>query len=83
MMSHTLDTVGDLQVWQPLSREEFRELRKDDRVRDRQGRVWTVRAAAFYDREQGEHRAVLVAGAQVLIEKERFHDSYMRLPAAA
>ena len=31
----------------------------------------------------GEHRVNLVAGAQVLIEKERFHDSYMRLPAGA
>jgi hypothetical protein len=81
-MSHTLDFVGDLQVWQPLSREEFRELRKDDRVRDRQGRVWIVRADAHHDRELGEHRAVLVAGAQVLIEKERFHDSYMRFPTA-
>jgi hypothetical protein len=44
--------------------------------------VWTLRAAAHYDRELGEHRAVLVAGAQVLIEKERFHDSYMRFPGA-
>jgi hypothetical protein len=72
-----LTSVGDLQVWQPLSREQFRELKRDDLVRDRQGRVWTVRAHAWLDRDLGEYRVNLVDGAQVLIERERYHDSYM------
>jgi hypothetical protein len=42
-----------------------------------------VRADVYLDGELGEYRVVLVAGAQVLIERERFHDSYMRLPAGA
>jgi hypothetical protein len=77
-----LTFVGDLQVWHPLSREEFRQLKRDDRVRDRGARVWTLRSDAYFDRADGEHRAVLVAGAQVLIERERFHDSYMLMPIA-
>jgi hypothetical protein len=40
------------------------------------------RADAYFDRAEGEHRAVLVAGVQVLIERERFHDSYILLPDA-
>jgi hypothetical protein len=40
-----------------------------------------VRADAYLDRAESEHRVVLIAGAQVLIERERFHDSYMRLEA--
>jgi hypothetical protein len=56
-----LTFVADLQVWQPLSREEFRQLRRDDRIRDRGGRIWTLRADAYLDRVEGE----------------RFHDSYM------
>lgn len=75
--------MADLQAWLPLSREEFRELKRDDRVRDRAGRVWTLRADACLDRAEGEHRAVLVAGVQVPIERERFHDSYMLLDTAA
>ena len=76
-MSATLDSVADLQVWHPLSRDEFRQLKRDDRVRDRGGRIWTLRVDAYFDHAEGEHRAVLVAGAQVLVERERFHDSYM------
>jgi hypothetical protein len=71
--------VSDPQVWEPLSRDDFRQLQRDERIRDRQGRTWVVRADAYFDQELGEHRAVLIAGAQVLIEKERFHDSYMHL----
>ena len=46
------------------------------RLRDREGREWSVRGAAYLDPEGGEYRAVLVSGAQVLIERERFHDNY-------
>ena len=66
-----------------LTREEFGALKKDERVRDRQGQLRTVRADAYFDNELGEHRVVLVDGAQVLIEKDRFHDSYMRVVATA
>ncbi len=76
-MSHTLDLVDDEHARRPLRREEFRQLRRDDRLRDRGGREWTVRAAAYLDREEGEYRVVLVSGAQVPVERERFHDSYM------
>ncbi len=76
-MSHTPDLVDDERAWRPLSREEFHKLRRDDRLRDRGGREWSVRGAAYLDPEGGEYRAVLVSGAQVLIERERFHDSYV------
>jgi hypothetical protein len=71
--------MDDEQPWRPLSRDEFRQLRRDDCLRDRSGREWTVRGAAYLDPEGGEYRVVLVAGAQVLIERERFHDSYVLL----
>jgi hypothetical protein len=48
-----------------ISREQFRELTRGVRLLDRQGREWTVRAAPF---EQD--------GDLVLIERERFADSY-------
>ncbi len=38
-------------------------------------------ADAYLDRTDGEYRVVLVSGAEVLIEKERFHDAYLLLPA--
>ncbi len=81
-MSHTLDLVDDEQAWRPLSSEEFRQLTRGDRLRDRRGREWTVRGAAYLDPEGGEYRAVLVSGGQVLIERERFHDGYVLLAAS-
>jgi hypothetical protein len=57
-------------------------LRRDDRLRDRGGRKWTLRGAAYLDPDAGEYRAVLVSGAEVLIERERFCDSYMLLVGA-
>jgi hypothetical protein len=65
--------------WQPMRREQFRAMHRGDQLRDRQGRVWTVRAPAYLDAGAGEYRAVLVAGAEVLVERERFADSYMLL----
>jgi hypothetical protein len=50
-------------------------------VRDRGGRLRTVRGAAYLDPEGDGYRAVLVSGAQVLIERERFHDGYMLVGA--
>jgi hypothetical protein len=63
--------------WQPLSREQFRELQRGHRLRDRQGRTWTVRAAPYV--EAGEYRVVLLAGDHVLVERERYADSYMSI----
>ena len=63
-MSHTLDVVDSAPTWQPLGREESRQLRRDDQLYDRSGREWTVRATAYLDAELGEYRVVLVAGAQ-------------------
>ena len=66
----------------PFCREELRQLQRDARLRDRGGREWTVRAAAYLDPEVRECRAVLVAGAWVTIERKRFHDGYM-VPSAS
>jgi hypothetical protein len=55
-VSDTLDLVDDEHAWRPLSSEEFRHLRRDDRLRDRGGREWTVRGSAYLDPELGEHR---------------------------
>jgi len=66
--------VGEQQRRPHVSREQFRELERGQRLQDRQGRVWTVRAAPFL--QDGEHRVVLQAGDLVLVEKERFADSY-------
>jgi hypothetical protein len=68
---------------QGLSREQFRELQRGDQLVDRQGRAWMVRAAAYLDASTGEHRAVLVAGDQVLIERERYADSYTLIEVPA
>jgi len=66
--------VSEQRRQQGLSREQFRELQRGEGLVDRQGRVWTVRAAPFV--QDGECRVVLQAGDLVLVEKERFADSY-------
>ena len=78
-MSHTLDLVDSAPASRPLSREECRQLQGGDRLRGHGGREWIVRGPAYLDAEQGEWRVVLVSGAQVLIEQERFCDGYARL----
>ncbi len=62
-MSHTLDLVDDEQAWRPLSREEFRQLQRDDRLRDRGGREWRSEAPPTSIPKEGEYHAVLVSGA--------------------
>ncbi len=62
--------------WQPLSRDEFAELERGDRLQDRRGRVWTVHADAY--RQDGLERVVLRSGDLVKIETERFADDYTR-----
>ena len=81
-MSHTLDVVDNAAAWRPLSRDEFRQLQRGDRLRDRGGREWIVRGPAYLDVEEGEYRVVPVSSAQVLIERERFCDNYMLLAGA-
>lgn len=71
--------MDEEQTRRHMARDEFRQLQRGDRLRDRSAREWIVRAAAYLDPEGGEYRAVLVASAQVLIERERFHDSYTLL----
>ena len=66
----------DEQARRPLSREEFRQLQRGDRLRDPAAGEWIVRGPAYLDPGDGEWRVVLVSGAQMLIERERFHDSY-------
>jgi hypothetical protein len=78
-----LTFVSGQQEWKPLTREEFRALKRDERVCDREGREWGVRADAWYDADLGEYRVNLFDGAVVLIEKERFHDSYRLVSAPA
>jgi hypothetical protein len=80
MLSHTPDFVDEESAWRPLSREEFRQLGAKIAWGDRGGREWTVRGAGYVHPEAVEYRAVLVSGAQVLIERERFHDGYRLLP---
>jgi hypothetical protein len=74
--------VDDRPARRPLSREEFRQLQRGDRLRDRGAQEWIVRGPAYLDVELGEYRVVLVSGAQVLIERERFHDGYVVLAAS-
>lgn len=54
---------------------------RGQQLQDRQGRIWTVRAAPYL--EAGEYRVVLNAGDQVLIERERYADSYILVEDAA
>jgi len=74
ILARMLNIVDGVYTWRPLTSEENRHLERGDRLRYRDGREWTVRAAAYLDPEAGEHRAVLVAGAPVVIERERFCD---------
>ena len=73
-----------LTLWtSKLGGEEFRQLQRGDRLRDRGGREWIVRGPAYLDPGDGEWRVVLVFGAQVLIECEQVCDGYVVVPAAS
>lgn len=51
-MSSSLDIVNDeMQARQPLSRQQFADLRRGDAIQDRRGRgrVWTVTSDAYDD----------------------------------
>ena len=61
--------------WRPLSRVEFRELRRDQRLRERRGTTWTVHVPP-HQRGDGLARVVLRSGDHVRHVDERLTDSY-------
>ena len=63
------------QAWQPLTRAEFHELERDQHLRDRRGRVWTVHVAPH---ERGGGLTPRRAARQRLRQDadERFADVY-------
>jgi hypothetical protein len=64
-----------------MSREQFRELRRGDQLRERRGRIWTVHAAPFGP--DSLEQVILRSGDLVRNVNERFADDYMLLPAGA
>jgi hypothetical protein len=66
--------------WQRLSREQFRQLKRDQVLQERRGRLWTVYVAPF--RKDGRAHVVLVSGALVRHAPERLCDDYMLLPGS-
>jgi hypothetical protein len=74
-----LDSAADDQASRPLTHDAFRRLQRGDRLRDRGSRESTVRATAYLDPETGAYRTVLVAGAHVQVERERFCEGYVVL----
>jgi ketosteroid isomerase-like protein len=67
--------TDDLSWWRPLSRAQFRELRRDQRLRERRGKTWTVHVAP-HERGDGLARVVLRAGDHVRQVDERFANDY-------
>jgi hypothetical protein len=63
-----------------MSREQFRELRRGDQLRERRGRIWTVHAPPFG--QESLEQVVLRSGDLVRQVNERFADDYMLLPTA-
>jgi hypothetical protein len=65
------------QRWQPLSRAEFRQLERDQQLRERRGRVWIVHVAP-HERD-GLAKVVLRSGDLVRHVDERYADDYALL----
>ncbi len=61
-----------------MTREQFHQLRRGRRLRDRQGRVWTVRAAPF---EEGG-RSLIAIRSDDLVRRvdEHWADDYEVVP---
>ncbi len=74
LLSHSLDIVPDDHPWNPMSRDQFRQLRRHDRLRDRGSREWRVTAAPF--KMQGYDHIVIRSGDQVRQVNERWADEY-------
>jgi hypothetical protein len=64
-------------AWQPMSRAEFADLERGQRLRDRQGRVWTITAEPYH--EHGLAHVVLRSGDLVRRISERHADDYSLL----
>jgi hypothetical protein len=61
--------------WQPMSREQFAQLQRGERLQDHRGRVWFVTAAS---REQhGQAHVILRSGDLVRRVQEGWADDYM------
>jgi hypothetical protein len=60
--------------WEPMSREQFRELHRGRRLRDRPGRAWTVHNDPF--EEDGLASIVIRSGDLIRRVPERFADDY-------
>ncbi len=79
-MSHRLDIVTEEQQrWQPMNREQFRELRRGQRLQDRHRREWMMVAPPFP--QDGRDRVVIRSGDLVRHVSEPFADGYMVMPA--
>lgn len=65
--------------WQPVSREQFLQLRRLQRLQDRGGRVWTNARNADPFQHEGMAHVIVRAGDVVRQVSERFTDDYMLL----
>ena len=65
-----------MQARQPLSREQFADLRRGDIIQDHRGlgRIWTVTSDAYH--QSHECLVVLRSGDLVRVERDRFADDY-------
>jgi hypothetical protein len=61
-----------------MSREQFRRLRRGQRLQERRGRIWTVHVPPFG--QEGLEQVILRAGDLSRQLNERFADDYMLLP---
>ncbi len=61
--------------WQPVSREQFGDLERGQRLRDRQGRAWTITAEPH--EEDGLAHVMMRSGDLVRRVSERYADDYM------
>jgi hypothetical protein len=64
----------DQRRWNPMPREQFRQLDRGQQLRDRQGRAWTIQAAP--SEEDGLARIVIRSGDLVRRVDERWADDY-------
>ena len=71
-----LTLVGEeTRRWQPMSREQFGELVRGQRLQDRQGQLWTIIAEPR--EEGGLAHVVMRSGDLVRRVNERYADDYM------
>ncbi len=82
-MSDSLDIVTeDRPPWQPMSREQFVELVRGQRLANRRGRVYGLPRPNRFSRTALEH-VLIRSGDLVRQVPERCADQYMLLPGPA